>query len=130
MLYFKTSYVTVYPTWSSIVKASHKKFQNIVCYCLSEWTPLDKEAVFISKHRMLLFITKLIFPTLDTTPFQNIVCYCLSKSSPGKGFSWWISKHRMLLFIGQRNDINDLYDNFKTSYVTVYPMPSTKEKEN
>ena len=53
----------------------------------------------ISKHRMLLFIGFVHKIRGICNAFQNIVCYCLS---------------------GQRNDINDLYDNFKTSYVTVY----------
>ena len=32
---FKTSYVTVYPTWQISFYAKKPRFQNIVCYCLS-----------------------------------------------------------------------------------------------
>ena len=52
-------------------------FQNILCYCLSEWKEKELLSKYISKHLMLLFIE------VDTINFagyifQNILCYCLS----------------------------------------------------
>ena len=96
--YFKTSYVTVYPKEGrSIVGRS--AFQNIVCYCLSNFHRANCKFLNISKHRMLLFILiclqrvpkKVYFKTsyvtvylntvnsiMASVQFQNIVCYCLS----------------------------------------------------
>ena len=96
-------------------------FQNIVCYCLSQFAqkyqlhrPYFKTSYVtvyprshwkqpynfkISKHRMLLFIFVTISFLSDLTSFQNIVCYCLSYVRCCHIQKDGISKHRMLLFI-------------------------------
>ena len=78
---------------------SNRKFQNIVCYCLSCIPCYGLCTSVISKHRMLLFIG------------ASETLMCLSVG---------ISKHRMLLFILSKFAcvFSVLY--FKTSYVTVY----------
>ena len=117
---FKTSYVTVYRTLTAMT-TFYLLFQNIVCYCLSANRSRSKQlrlnfktsyvtvyrlvfqcfvpAVFISKHRMLLFIHSGSPLNSRIEQFQNIVCYCLSDNLFNITIDWTISKHRMLLFI-------------------------------
>ena len=74
-------------------------FQNIVCYCLSKCFDYFLHIIDISKHRMLLFIKN-----------QEFL----------QGRRLEISKHRMLLFIKKPDCFPFPFQNFKTSYVTVY----------
>ncbi len=119
--HFKTSYVTVYrhlqyPHICASKISKHRmllfilntdrysehraKFQNIVCYCLSQSVVITSRkrtdfktsyvtvyrgrligslsSLKISKHRMLLFILESARVTASFDQFQNIVCYCLS----------------------------------------------------
>ena len=87
--------------FKAVVHMIFSKFQNIVCYCLSD-----------------------ICGLFNTYPaaFQNIVCYCLSSSCPIFPHSRDISKHRMLLFISNTINKKTIRQNFKTSYVTVYRL--------
>ena len=63
---FKTSYVTVYHL-IDLIRRQEGLFQNIVCYCLS-YARLEHICyVFISKHRMLLFIINAVSGTLSKT---------------------------------------------------------------
>ena len=122
--YFKTSYVTVYQKAAVPFFRIQGTFQNIVCYCLSDFQlfsyfyinnfktsyvtvyPAAAQQFFtdsISKHRMLLFINTQGLLKKIVKSFQNIVCYCLS-------------------FICKL--IHDILNDFKTSYVTVYPESS------
>ena len=100
ILNFKTSYVTVYQAIDDF-EFKLKKFQNIVCYCLSSVRPPHTAAPEISKHRMLLFILHKCTTSALFDKFQNIVCYCLSEGT---------------------RDISRIMTHFKTSYVTVYPL--------
>ena len=55
--HFKTSYVTVYQMGPGYTEDACRRFQNIVCYCLSRTDNIEFEQLM---------------------SFQNIVCYCLS----------------------------------------------------
>ena len=99
----------------------HRPFQNIVCYCLSRPSGERRNYIYISKHRMLLFIQALSFQDIEqinfktsyVTVYRNFCGLCLVirvnfktsyvtvyhecwKESPS---FYVISKHRMLLFI-------------------------------
>ena len=99
-VYFKTSYVTVYPTFQRskvryLFISKHRMLLFILLqlavqmffhyFKTSYVTVYHKSAhisigiPFISKHRMLLFIPAPVRPDDRPPAFQNIVCYCLSK---------------------------------------------------
>ena len=79
---FKTSHVIVYLGDKVRVRSDLYEFQNISCYCLSNWAGTKGKGLQI---------------------FQNISCYCLSCVIFHFCTSYKvISKHLMLLFIPHR----------------------------
>ena len=63
-------------------KAEIILFQNIPCYCLTEYTQILLYSPLISKHPMLLF--NMGMPKDNNAfiyLFQNILCYCLTEQA-------------------------------------------------
>ena len=85
---------------TEITNANIHEFQNISCYCLSEWKPvLESLGVFQNISCYCLSKFKSIFKN-DLYVFQNISCYCLSQD---------------------RISVSSACAYFKTSHVIVYP---------
>ena len=96
--YFKTSYVTVYQLVHA-TKVIIRRFQNIVCYCLSDlWVVFLDNICHFKTSYVTVYLCSGYLDRMQRT-FQNIVCYCLSSNPP---------------------TFSRIHDNFKTSYVTVY----------
>ena len=53
-------------------------FQNISCYCLTQFHVGRRDSDTISKHLMLLFNVFFPLKEVNIPTFQNISCYCLT----------------------------------------------------
>ena len=95
-------------------------FQNISCYCLTQFHVGRRDSDTISKHLMLLFnlfvrVWSFVFSVIskhlmllfnmfrhkvnqNLRKFQNISCYCLTQLESERWEDEHISKHLMLLF--------------------------------
>ena len=82
---------------------------------------LPEPFLYISKHRMLLFIGGKITDISDRFIFQNIVCYCLSIFDSSFSSSSLSFQNIVCYCLSlSRTTINCILIDFKTSYVTVY----------
>ena len=120
--HFKTSYVTVNVTCCNMLPL----FQNIVCYCLSEFSGSRAYLVDLFQNIVCYCLSLLcLFDNRVLMRFQNIVCYCLSlfpfsllcRYKPFQNIVCYCLSPLI-------KDLRYKVSNFKTSYVTVYHMRS------
>ena len=91
-----------------------KKFQNILCYCLTSLLVSLRCVRFISKHPMLLFnVPAFIFCIAEPNISKHPMLLFNIRQSDVWRFGFNISKHPMLLFNGGWNITNTALYSFQ-----------------
>ena len=123
----------LFNTWVKQDNIPATWFQNISCYCLTEYKKriVTQMLLFqnISCYCLTVFLS---FIPFFFTQFQNISCYCLTRFLQDISLVDFISKHLMLLFNSIR--IIDLlpiplFQNISCYCLTSYPLEAMRSSQ-